>query len=218
MDGLFYYHRFLYYYPMAPYIYYGTTFNTSDITPENVLAAYTKGIFPMGDDNDTISWFDHEPRAVIPFGKSETGLKISRSLKQILNKNTFIVKTDTAFTDVINACSVSHGTTWINGKMIELYTELHKLGFAHSVEAWQDGKLAGGLYGIAYKSAFFGESMFHNVSNASKAAVVKLYETLSANNFVLFDIQMMTPLFKSLGAIEISKQKYRELLKKSITI
>ena len=201
---------------MAPYIYYGTTFDTAGITPENVLAAYTKGIFPMGDDENTISWYDHEPRAVIPIGKSEPGLKISRSLKQILNKNTFNIRTDTAFTDVMKACSVSHGTTWITGRMIELYTELHKLGFAHSIEAWQNGKLVGGLYGVAYKSAFFGESMFHQVSNASKVAVVKLYETLSANNFELFDIQMMTPLFKSLGAIEINKQKYSELLKKSL--
>jgi leucyl/phenylalanyl-tRNA--protein transferase len=116
---------------------------------------------------------------------------------------------------VIKECAARE-STWINRPIIRVYGELHKLGFAHSVEAWFEGKLAGGLYGVALRGAFFGESMFYKVSNASKVCVVKLYEILKQNEYLLFDIQMMTPHFNQLGAIDISKRAYQEILERAM--
>jgi len=128
-------------------------------------------------------------------------------LKQVLRKNIFEIKIDTVFSEVIRKCA-ERRETWINKIIIDVYTELHKLGYAHSVEAWREGKLAGGLYGVALRGAFFGESMFRIEPNASKVCVVKLYELLKRNMYRLFDIQMMTPVFKSFGAVHIPKSEY----------
>lgn len=198
-----------------PYIYLGTTFEPDSLSYKDVLQAYAKGYFPLGDEEGLVSWFEHLPRAIVPL--SENGLNISRSLKQVMSKRTFQIKIDTDFYSVINNCAELHGDTWITKEIINLYLELFNKGFAHSVEAYRHGKLVGGLYGVAYKSAFFGESMFHIKDNASKVCVVKLYEILLKNKFKLFDIQMKTPLFESFGCIEISKEKYINLLKSALT-
>jgi leucyl/phenylalanyl-tRNA--protein transferase len=170
----------------------------------------------MGEYDGTISWFTAEPRAVIPLN-TDKGLKISHSLNQTLNKNIFKVRIDKAFKTVIRLCSLRR-YTWINNEIIKLYTDLHEHGFAHSVEAYIDNKLAGGLYGVALNGAFFGESMFYLYPNASKICVVKLFDILIKNNFLLFDIQMITPVFKIFGAIEIESNKYLPLLKKAMRV
>ncbi|MDD5362152.1 MAG: leucyl/phenylalanyl-tRNA--protein transferase [Ignavibacteria bacterium] len=196
------------------YIYLGSTFNPDSLTFKDVLLAYSKGYFPMGDDDGIISWYDHEPRSIIPLNND--GLRISRSLKQIIKSNKYEIKIDNDFYSVIHSCADSHGDTWITGEIISLYVELFNKGFAHSVEAYLNGKLAGGLYGVALKSAFFGESMFFTQPNASKVCVAFLYNLLLRNNFNLFDIQMTTPLFKSFGAEEIAAEEYRKMLKTAL--
>ncbi len=176
-----------------------------------VLNGYAMGIFPMGEGDDSIAWFEASPRAIMPVELEKSSLKISRSLRQVITKNTFKVTVDKAFEKVIIECS-KRDETWINSLIMNAYTDLHYKGFAHSIEAWSNGKLAGGLYGVAYKGAFFGESMFFRESNASKVCVVKLYEILKQNGYILFDIQMMTPHFEKFGAIEVSKRAYLEIL------
>lgn len=168
----------------------------------------------MGNDAYTISWFESSPRAVISLEKDKN-FKISRSLKQVIKKNIFTIKFNNDFKGIINECA-NREDTWINRLIINAYCELHKRGYAHSIEAYHGSKLAGGLYGVAYRGAFFGESMFYKVSNASKVCVVKLYEILMKNNYILWDIQMMTPHFKRFGAKEISKKDYLELLDKAL--
>ncbi|MCX7877387.1 MAG: leucyl/phenylalanyl-tRNA--protein transferase [Ignavibacteria bacterium] len=181
---------------------------------KEVLYGYTQGIFPMGNGEKSISWYEASPRAVIELSEP---LKISRSLKQVIKKNIFTIKTDTAFEEVIRRCA-SRSNTWINKLIIDAYNDLFELGLAHSVEAWKDEKLAGGLYGVAFRGAFFGESMFYSESNASKVCVVKLYEILKKNNFRLLDIQTMTPHFMKFGAVNITKEKYHQKLKKALAV
>ena len=197
-----------------PYNYLGTTFEPDSLSFKDVLHAYANGYFPLGDEDGLVSWFDHSPRAIVLL--SENGLKISRSLKQVINKEVYEIKVDTDFYSVINNCADLHGDSWITNTIINLYLELFNKGFAHCVEAYKDGKLVGGLYGVAFKSAFFGESMFHIMDNASKVCVVKLYEILLKNKFKLFDIQMKTPVFESFGCMEISKEEYIRLLKNAL--
>jgi leucyl/phenylalanyl-tRNA--protein transferase len=156
---------------------------------KEILQGYSLGIFPMGEDDGSISWYETSPRAILPLELPSSNINTPRSLKQVINKNQFIIKTDTAFEKVISACS-DRNSTWINPIIMQSFTELFYRGFAHSIEAWQDRELVGGLYGAAYKGAFFGESMFFKVSNASKICVVKLYEILKKNNFILLDIQI----------------------------
>lgn len=180
-----------------------------------VLNGYASGIFPMGEDDSSISWYETSPRSILPIELPTSSLHITRSLSQVLKKNIFELRIDTAFTRVVRYCA-DRESTWINGLIIKAYTELHRRGYAHSVESWLDGKLAGGLYGVAYRGAFFGESMFHLKSDASKTAVVKLYEILKKNRYILLDIQMMTPHFKQLGAVEISKKDYLRILDRAM--
>ncbi len=187
------------------------------LSPVEVLNGYANGFFPMGDSDETIDWYEADPRAILKIKNPDDRLKISRSLKQILKKNFLEIKIDTAFFEVIKRCS-ERVETWINKIIIEVYSELFEQGYAHSVEAWKDGKLAGGLYGVALRGAFFGESMFHLLPNASKVCVVKLYELLKLNRFKLFDIQMMTPVFKSFGAVHISKDEYLQELKEAMKV
>jgi leucyl/phenylalanyl-tRNA---protein transferase len=181
------------------------------LSPVEVLNGYANGFFPMGDSKDTINWYEADPRAIVNIKNETDELKIPRSLKQVIKKNAFEIRVNTSFEDVINHCS-KRQETWINKVIIEVYSELHEFGYAHSVEAWRGNKLSGGLYGVALRGAFFGESMFHNEPNASKVCVVKLFEILKKNRYRLFDIQMITPVFNSFGAIHISKQEYLEEL------
>ena len=173
------------------------------------------GIFPMGEEKGTIAWFEASPRAIMPVELSTSGINISRSLKQVINKSEFNIKINTAFEKVIYECA-QRESTWINELIMTAYTELYHRGYAHSIEAWKGNKLVGGLYGVAYKGAFFGESMFYKENNASKVCVVKLYELLKKNKYILMDIQMMTPHFEKFGAIEISKRAYLEILERAM--
>ncbi|RPI15044.1 MAG: leucyl/phenylalanyl-tRNA--protein transferase [Ignavibacteriae bacterium] len=184
---------------------------------KEVLQGYTLGIFPMGEDDGSISWYETSPRAILPVESQVSGIHIPRSLSQVLKKNIFNVKVDTVFSEVIHTCA-ERDTTWINPLIIDAFTDLYKQGYAHSVEAWDNKGLAGGLYGVAYKGAFFGESMFFKRSNASKVAVIKLYEILKKNNYILLDIQMMTSHFRTFGAVDISKKAYLEVLERAMKV
>ena len=184
---------------------------------EQILMGYIEGIFPMGNINGTVSWYEANPRAVIPVETGENELKLSRSLRQAMNKNSFDIRHNTDFENVIKHCA-EREDTWINELIISSFITLHNKGFGHSIEAWINNELVGGLYGVAFRGAFFGELMFYRKSNASKVCVVKLFDILRKNDFLLFDIQMMTPHFKSLGAIELSKAKYNLLLDRAMSV
>jgi leucyl/phenylalanyl-tRNA---protein transferase len=181
------------------------------LTPELVLYAYRNGYFPMAEEDGSVYWHCPDPRAIIPL----EGVKVSRSLAKIVTKNVFDVRFNTAFGAVIRACS-ERDETWISQDIIEIYTQLHDTGYAHSVEAWLDGQLVGGLYGIAIGSAFFGESMFSTVSNASKVAYVHCTNRLRERGFTLLDSQYINPHMESLGAVLIAKSQYYTLLRKAL--
>lgn len=193
-----------------PYIHLGSTINTDSLSYNDVLQAYSRGYFPLGEEDGSIVWVTHLPRAIIPVEKKE--LKLSRSLRQVIKKGMYEIKTDSDFYGVINNCALFHKPTWITGEIKRLYLELFNKGFAHSVEAYSEGKLAGGLYGVAYRSAFFGESMFTSESNASKVCFAVLYDILVKNGFKLFDVQMITSVTKQFGAEEISGEEYKKKL------
>lgn len=188
-----------------------------DLSWKEVLSGYSVGIFPMGDEDGTISWYETNPRAVMPVELPTSSIHITRSLSQVLRKKEFETRVDTQFDAVLKYCSL-RDKTWINKLIIKAYNELNKMGYAHSVETYFKNELVGGLYGVAYKGAFFGESMFFVKSNASKVAAVKLYEILKRNNFILLDIQMMTSHFKTFGAVEISKRGYLEILERAMEV
>lgn len=183
-----------------------------DLEPDRLLAAYAVGIFPMADDEGVIHWFAPDPRAVIEL----EGLRVSRSLRAVLRRETFRVTINTRFEDVMQACAARDEGTWISDEIFEAYTRLHGLGYAHSVEAWQDDELVGGLYGVSIGGAFFGESMFHHVTDASKVALVHLVERMRARGLILLDTQFMTPHLRSMGATEISRVEYERRLEQAI--
>lgn len=185
-----------------------------ELTPLQVLNGYVNGIFPMGNKDGSINWFEANPRAILPLDKP---LNINRSLKQVLNKNIFRIKINNKFPEVMQECA-DRDTTWINKLIYDAYVELHRMGYAHSVETYFEKELVGGLYGVAINGVFFGESMFFKKSYASKAAVVKLYEILTKNNFQLLDIQMMTDVFESFGAVHITKNKYLKKLEEALQV
>jgi leucyl/phenylalanyl-tRNA---protein transferase len=179
-----------------------------DLEPETLLAAYQAGVFPMPVERDTLAWWCPEQRGIIPLD----GLKVSRSLAKACTR--YDVTINTAFDDVIAACADPSRTGgWITAEIINSYTRLHHMGWAHSVETrTPDGELVGGLYGIAIGRLFAGESMFHRATDASKVALVRLVEMLRRDGFELLDVQWLTPHLASLGAIEVPRQRYLELL------
>lgn len=187
-----------------------------DLSQERLLLAYRMGIFPWYSRHEPILWWSPDPRLVLYPGE----LRISKSLQKTIKKGLFRITMDRAFYAVIEACAQSRTRadegTWIVDEMIDAYCELHESGFAHSVEAWQDERLAGGLYGVSLGRCFFGESMFTRISNASKVAFVALVEHLRALNFDLIDCQVTTPHLLSFGAREISRARYLNELKKSL--
>jgi leucyl/phenylalanyl-tRNA--protein transferase len=183
------------------------------IEPELLVQGYRLGVFPMAMEDDSIAWFSPDPRAVLPLNR----FHVPHDLRRVQRKQAFEIKIDNDFGDVIRACA-QRKDTWINQEIIESYDRLHKLGFAHSVEAWSNGKLAGGLYGVAIGGAFFGESMFHDVTDASKIALVALVERLLAKKFVLLDTQWLTPHLAQFGAIEISRPEYLHLLTRAVEL
>ena len=180
-----------------------------ELTPELILQAYANGVFPMGEgrDDDRIYWVAPDMRGILPLD----GFHISRSLARVIRKETYHVTFDRAFDAVMMGCA-DREETWINDTIVELYSALFDLGFAHSVEVWEGQKLVGGSYGIALGTAYFGESMFSRASNASKVALAFQTTALRRSGFTLFDTQFLTPHLQSLGGIEIPQRKYRDLL------
>jgi leucyl/phenylalanyl-tRNA---protein transferase len=185
----------------------------AEITPEVLLRAYACGIFPMAEsaDDPTLFWVEPEQRGVIPLD----GLKVSSRLARTVRSDRFTVTVDKAFSEVLDGCAEpkpGRDNTWINRRIRTLYTGLFRLGHCHSVEVWQGDALVGGLYGVNLGGAFFGESMFHRASDASKVALVHLVARLIAGGFTLLDTQYVTEHLRSLGAIEISRRRYRSQL------
>lgn len=167
----------------------------------------------MADSNTgPISWFSPDPRAILRLEQ----FKASRSLRQKIRSGYFQIKLNTAFTEVIRACA-ERPETWISGEIVDAYTRLHFEGHAHSVESWHDGRLAGGLYGVAINGAFFGESMFARETDASKIALVFLVERLRARKFLLLDTQFINPHMKRMGACEIPREEYLALLENALS-
>ncbi len=178
-----------------------------DLTPQRLLAAYRRGIFPWYEQGQPILWWSPNPRAVLELD----ALKISRSLKRSINKGGFEVRIDTAFAAVVAGCAAPRrygGSTWITAEMARAYARLHELGWAHSVESWRDGALVGGLYGVAIGRVFFGESMFARATDASKVALARLVEQLRARGFALVDCQVGSEHMRSLGAHDLPRDEF----------
>ncbi len=183
----------------------------ADLLPGTLLNAYRSGLFPM-PLGDTVGWWSPDPRSILPLSY----MRVSRSLRRACGD--FEIRIDSSFNEVVESCSNParpHG--WINNDIKTAYEELHRLGWAHSVEAWKDGELAGGLYGIAIGAFFAGESMFHTTTDASKVALVALVDALKVTGGALVDIQWSTPHLTGLGAVEIERESYLELLAEAIT-
>jgi leucyl/phenylalanyl-tRNA--protein transferase len=169
-----------------------------------LLEAYRLGVFPMADEDGRIRWFSPDPRAIIELDR----FHVPRTLRQVYRQRRFDVRVDTSFEGVIRACADRPEPTWISREIVKAYVHLHRLGHAHSVESWQDDRLVGGLYGVALGGAFFGESMFHRVTDASKVALVALVERLTQRDFCLLDVQFHTPHLARFGVQEISRAEY----------
>ena len=183
------------------------------IDPDLLLQGYRLGVFPMAMGDNSIEWFSPDPRAILPLDD----FHVPHALRRLMRRRPFAISFDTAFPAVIQACA-EREDTWINQEIIESYTRLHELGHAHSVEAWKENMLAGGLYGVAIGGAFFGESMFHRVTDASKIALVALAEHLRNRKFILLDTQWLTPHLQQFGGIEISRSLYLHLLRRAIDL
>ena len=187
-----------------------------ELTPELVLKAYCSGVFPMaeGRNSDEVYWYDPEVRGVLPIEE----LHVSKKLKKTILKKTYTITFDKAFADVISKCADIRKDTWINDEIISLYTKLHDAGYAHSVEAWLDGELVGGLYGISIGGAFFGESMFSTATDASKVALVYLVARLWKQGFTLLDAQFVNEHLKQFGIKEILKNNYMVFLEQALKL
>lgn len=189
------------------------------ITPNLLLQAYAAGVFPMADgrhDSD-LFWVDPEERGILPLDS----FHLPKSLAKQVRRDDFNVTADRAFRDVVAACARparGRDTTWISERIEDLYADLHDRGFAHSVECWREGRLVGGLYGVSLGGAFFGESMFHSETGASKVALTHLVARLKAGRFILLDTQFVTDHLKQFGAQEISREGYHERLKLALAI
>lgn len=184
------------------------------ITPELVLDGYRAGVFPMADARGRIAWFSPDPRCVFEFER----FHVPGTLRQTIRRGTFDVRVNTVFMEVIRACADREEGTWISPRIRDLYVELHRMGFAHCVESWLDGRLVGGLYGVAIGGAFFGESMFHRVPDASKAALVALMQRLQQRGYVLVDTQWSTPHLRRFGAVEIPRAEYLRRLAAAVAL
>lgn len=185
------------------------------LTPRLLLTAYSQGVFPMAHDDGQIYWYDPDPRAIIPLD----AFHVPRRLARTIRAGKFEVRMDEAFTAVMQACAAAapyRETTWISNEIIDVYTQLHQLGFAHSVECWQNGELVGGLYGVALQGLFAGESMFSRVPDSSKVALVHLVRHLQDNEFRLLDTQFMTNHLRQFGTVEISAATYRHRLQQAM--
>ena len=190
---------------------------SSEITPEVLLRAYACGIFPMAEsaDDPTLFWVEPEMRGVIPL----EGFRVASRLARTVRSDAFKVTVDTAFKAVIAGCAApqaGRADTWINKRIRELYAELFEMGFCHTIESWRDGKLVGGLYGVALGGAFFGESMFSYETDASKVALVYLVARLRFGGFCLLDTQFVTEHLRQFGAQEISRAAFHRRLEQAL--
>lgn len=185
------------------------------LTPEMLLQAYRMGVFPMAEDRDDpeLRWFDPAQRGILPLD----GLRLSRSLRRRILAAPFRLTLDQAFGDVVAGCAARE-STWINAEITALFTALHQLGHAHSIEVWEGDDLVGGLYGLALGGVFCGESMFSRRTDASKIALATLVTHLRACGFVLFDTQYLTPHLASLGGVEIPRATYRARLAQALRV
>ena len=185
------------------------------ITPDLLVRAYAGGIFPMAfpEEHDRILWFSPDPRAIIPLGD----FNVPRSVRRVLRDDLFSTTTDIDFEGVVRRCA-DRTETWISREMIELYTRVHRDGFAHSIEVWMEDRVVGGLYGIAIGGAFFGESMYSDVSNASKVALVDLVRRLRIGRFELLDTQYLTPHLEQFGGTEIGRDEFMLRLENALSV
>lgn len=182
------------------------------LTPDLLLRAYRMGVFPMGEPaTGRLTWHAPDPRGVLPLG----GFHVPASLARLVRQRRFRVTSDRAFEAVVRACA-DRPATWITEEIIQVYAALHRQGRAHSVECWQEGRLAGGLYGVALGGAFFGESMFHRASNASKVALVHLVQRLRRGGYVLLDTQYVTPHLEQFGAEALPHAAYERRLARAL--
>jgi leucyl/phenylalanyl-tRNA---protein transferase len=187
-----------------------------DLSVPRLLLAYRNGMFPW--TVDPISWWSPEPRAIFELNG---GFHVSRSLARVIRKGVFRITLDRAFRRVMESCAApapGRRSTWISQEFIEAYAQLHRLGYAHSLECWQGRQLVGGIYGVAIGGFFAGESMFHRASDASKVALFHLTEHLRGRGFTLFDIQMLTPITTQLGGITIPREEYLERLTRAVKL
>jgi leucyl/phenylalanyl-tRNA--protein transferase len=191
-----------------------------ELEPSVLLAAYAQGVFPMADDEDRVQWYTADPRAIFDL----ENFHVPRSLRQVWRQKRFKLSVNRDFRAVIAACADRPDGTWISREIQDAYLELHHRGFAHSVEAWHEGRLAvtdrlvGGLYGVALGGAFFGESMFHRETNASKVALVHLVEQLRLRGFRLLDTQFSTAHLKQFNCIEIPRREYLRRLSDALEL
>lgn len=184
------------------------------LNPDAIIDAYCNGYFPMADSKaGDISWYSPDPRAIIPLD----AFKASRSLQRLIRKRAFEIRVDQSFSEIIDSCA-DRADTWISTEIINAYTVLHDRGLAHSVESWQGSELVGGLYGVAIGGAFFGESMFSRVSNASKVALVHLVDTLRLCGFSLLDTQFMNEHIRQFGTVEVSRSAYLKQLSMAVSL
>jgi leucyl/phenylalanyl-tRNA--protein transferase len=187
-----------------------------DLRPERLILAYSMGIFPWSEVGEPLLWWSPDPRMML-FPKE---LHISKSMRKVLRENLFEIRFDTSFRDVIEQCARSQGRSlngsWLSNELMEAFVQLHHRGLAHSVEAWHNEQLVGGLYGLSLGACFFGESMFYTTSNASKAAFISLTQFLDKHGFMLIDAQQDTPHLASLGAKPRPRAEFLNLLAKAI--
>ncbi len=189
-----------------------------EISPEILLNAYCQAIFPMAspEENNEIFWYRPDPRAILPLHK----FNVSRSMRKTIKSGLFEIRYDTSFEAVMRACAEpkpGRDSTWISEEIVDAYVQLHRMGFAHSVETWLEGKLVGGLYGVAIRAAFFGESMFHRETDASKVALFYLVEKLREEAFILLDVQYSNKHLEQFGIEEISLEEYELILREALS-
>jgi leucyl/phenylalanyl-tRNA---protein transferase len=185
-----------------------------ELNPQILLRAYCMGIFPMGDETGAIRWYSPNPRCIFDFDYFHIPSRLARTYRS----GKFEMRVNTAWDEVLWHCA-DRDSTWINQKIVDVYTELYRMGFAHSVEAYNDqGKLAGGLYGVSIGGAFFGESMFHIDTDASKVSLVYLVERMKSRGMTLLDSQFMTTHLSTFGAVNISRNDYMQRLNKALLL
>ncbi len=182
------------------------------LDPATLLNAYAQGIFPMGEPDGSVRWYTADPRGVIPLDR----FHVPGTLRQTIRQGRFEIRINASFERVMRECMSRRESTWINEDLVRAYVRLHELGYAHSVESWCGGELAGGLYGVSLGAAFFGESMFFTVRDASKVALAHLVDRLREREFELLDTQATTGHLKRFGCIDVPAQEYLKLLHKAI--